>query len=268
MKKTKKPLDKPNVLVFDIETAPILARVWGLWKQNIGLSQIESDWHVLAFAAKWLDEKEVIYQDQSKVKNKEDDKKLLKAIWKLLDKADVVITHNGDNFDIPKLYARFILSGMQPPSSFKSIDTCKIAKKKFCFTSNKLEFLTDKLCKEYKKMTHKNFPGFLLWKECLKDNPKAWKEMKTYNKFDVLSLEELYKVLRSWDHNGVNFNWYSDDETIRCQCGSIELRKRGFAYTAVSKFQRYRCMKCGAEVRSRENLFSNEKKRSLKVRIK
>ena len=25
---------KPNVLILDIETSPILAGVWGLWKQN------------------------------------------------------------------------------------------------------------------------------------------------------------------------------------------------------------------------------------------
>ena len=43
----------PKVLLLDIETAPMLARVWGLWKQNIGLSMVEADWHVLSCDRDW-----------------------------------------------------------------------------------------------------------------------------------------------------------------------------------------------------------------------
>lgn len=257
----------PKVLIFDIETAPILANVWDLWKQNVSINQIEKDWHVLSFAAKWLDKKRVIYRDQRNNKKVEDDKELLEEIWELLDEADIVITHNGDGFDIPKLNARFILNGLQPPSSFKSIDTCRIAKKVFGFTSNKLEYLTGKLCKKYKKLKHKKFPGQELWTECLKGNKSAWKEMEKYNKFDVLSLEELYHKLIPWD-SSINFNWYTDNNEHVCKCGSKDLVKRGFAYTAKSKFRRYRCKKCGAEVRDTVNLFSREKRASLKTKIR
>ena len=31
-----------------------------------------------------------------------------------------------------------------------------------------------------------------MWDECMKGNVKAWNCMKTYNEFDVLSLEELF----------------------------------------------------------------------------
>jgi len=262
----KKKNDGPKVLVFDIETSPILANVWDIWKQNISLKQIERDWHVLAFAAKWLGEKEVFYKDQRDSRNIEDDKKILKFAWKLLDQADVVVTHNGDKFDILKLNSRFILQGIKPPSGFKSIDTCKIARRKFGFTSNKLEYLTNRLCKRYKKLDHKKFPSSTLWTECVKGNKAAWKEMERYNKFDVLSLEELYHVLIPWD-SSINFNWYHDDDHMVCKCGSVEFKKKGFAYTAVSKFQRYVCKKCGAQTRGRVNLFSKEKRKSLKVRI-
>ena len=30
----------PRVLIVDIETAPILAEVWDIWEQNVGLNQI------------------------------------------------------------------------------------------------------------------------------------------------------------------------------------------------------------------------------------
>lgn len=256
----------PKVLLFDIETSPILAHVWGLWDNNVALNQIDSDWHVLSWSAKWLDEpaSKTMYMDQRDEKNIEDDSRILKAIWKLLDEADVIITQNGNRFDTKKLNARFILNGMQPPSSYKKIDTLVIAKKHFAFTSNKLEYMTDKLCTKFKKSKHKKFSGFELWSECLKGNIEAWKEMEVYNKRDVLSLEELYKKLIPWD-NGVNFNLYHNELEHTCKCGSTELAKNGFFYTNVGKYQRYKCKSCGSETRDRKNLLSKDKREFIKT---
>ena len=40
-KKNQPPkLAGPRVLLFDIETAPILAHVWGLWDNNVALIQV------------------------------------------------------------------------------------------------------------------------------------------------------------------------------------------------------------------------------------
>lgn len=254
----------PKVLLLDIETAPIIGYVWGLWDNNVALNQIHSDWHVLSWSAKWLGDKKIMYEDQRKAKNIEDDKKLLKRIWELLDEADVIVTQNGKKFDIKKLNARFIINGYQPPSSFKHIDTLAIAKKHFGFTSNKLEYMTGKLCLTHKKLKVKKFQGFELWKECLAGNLEAWNEMERYNKVDVLALEELYHILSPWD-NSVNFNLYSDSEEHVCNCGSTSFLKRGFYYTNTGKFQRLRCNECGKETRLRENLFDKEKRKSLKM---
>jgi hypothetical protein len=221
---------------------------------------------VLSWSAKWLDDPvdKVMYMDQRSAKDIEDDSQILRAIWKLLDEADVVITQNGKSFDEKKLNARFILHGFQPPSSYKHIDTKLIAKKRFAFSSNKLEYMTDKLCVKYKKLKHTKFPGHEMWRECLNGNVEAWKEMEIYNKHDVLALEELYKKLIPWD-NSINFNLYHDDNTNTCKCGSTTFARNGFYYTNVGKFQRYKCKTCGAESRDRINLFSQEKKESLQL---
>lgn len=259
------PKKGPRVLIFDIETAPILAHVWGLWENNVALNQIISDWHILSWSAKWLGDApdKVMYQDQRNAKNIEDDKKLLQGIWDLLNEADIVITQNGKNFDQKKLNARFIINGFQPPGSYKHIDTKQIASKHFGFTSNKLEYMTDKLCVTYKKSKHGKFPGHEMWKECLSGNLDAWKEMEHYNKFDVLALEELYYKLIPWD-NGINFNLYHDSEDHVCKCGSTSFHKNGFYYTGSGKYQKHKCKQCGAEHRDKENLFSKEKRASLK----
>jgi hypothetical protein len=266
---------KPNVLIFDIETAPIIAHVWALWgEQNIGLNQIAKDWHIMSWSAKWFEAKDgtvygphnkIMYMDQRNAKAIEDDTKILKGIWELLNMADVVITQNGDAFDIKKLNARFILNGFKPPSSYKRIDTKKIAKAKFGFTSNRLDYMSDKINKKYKKQKHSKFAGHEMWTECLAGNIKAWKEMEKYNKYDVLALEELYIKFQPWD-NSFNPNLYTDNLELVCACGSNNFIKNGHAYTSTGKYQRYSCGECGAESKDRVNLFSKEKKKSLRAK--
>jgi len=256
--------DGPKVLIYDIETAPLMGYVWGLWENNVGLNQIYSDWHVLSWSAKWLGDppNKVMYMDQRKAKNIENDKDILEGIWKLLDEADIVVTQNGKSFDNKKLNARFIMQGMQPPSSYRNIDTKILAKRHFGFTSNRLEYMTDKLCKKYKKQKHAKFSGFELWKGCLNGNLAAWKEMEKYNKYDVLSLEELYNILEPWD-NGINFNIYSNSTEHVCKCGSTDLKRNGYFYTNAGKYQRYKCRSCGAESRDSKNILSKEKRGAL-----
>ena len=254
---------KPKVLLLDIETSPILSHVWGLFDQNVGLNQIKSDWHLLSWAAKWLDDKKIMYQDQRSQKNIEDDSKILKGIWSLLNEADIVITQNGISFDCKKLNARFVLNGMSPPSSYRHIDTLRLAKKHFAFTSNKLEFMTSKLCTKYKKQQHKKYPGFELWSECLKGNKSAWREMEKYNKYDVLALEELYHKLQPWD-NTIDFSVYSDDLNSVCQCGNDIFYRDGFSYTAGGKYQRYECSKCRAKTQDKVNLLNKAKRLTLR----
>lgn len=265
--------DGPKILVLDIETAPLLVYCWGLFDQNIGLNQIKKDWNVLSFSAKWYEDKagrvygphnKTMYESLADKKDKSDDRDLLKKVWKLLDECDILLTQNGIRFDNKKLNARFALHKMQPPSSFKHIDTLNIMKRNFALTSNKLEYASDKFCTKFKKMTEREFAGFSLWKECLEDNKRAWAEMKKYNVYDILSLQELYQELSPWD-TSIDFNVYSDSLEIVCKCGSKDFTKRGYFYSPVGKFQRFRCNNCGAETRSRKNLLSKEKKESVKT---
>lgn len=261
MKKSK----GPRVLLVDIETAPMLGYVWSLWDQNVGLNQVKTDWFILSYAAKWLDDKKIIYKDQRNEKNIEDDSTLLESLWKLLDEADIVIGQNSKQFDHKKINARFILNGFQPPSTYKHIDTKILAKRHFAFTSNRLEYMSEKLCKKYKKLKKRgNFSGFEMWSECLKGNMNAWKHMEKYNKYDVLALEELYKKLIPWD-NSIDFNIYSDSLEIVCKCGSKEFKQNGYAYTASGRYHRYKCKSCGSETRGRQNLLSKDKRVSLRA---
>lgn len=254
---------KPRILFMDIETFPIEAYAWQLFDVNIGLNQIKTDWSMASFCAKWQGDKRVTYMDVSTKRNCRDDKALVTALWYLLNEADIVVGQNSDRFDIKKSNARFIYHGLTPPSPFRSIDTLKLAKKSFAFTSNKLEYTTDHIVPKTKKDNHKEFPGFELWKACMSGNKRAWAAMKKYNIQDVISLESYYDKLLPW-YNPIDFRVYSPSTNPECSSCGGTIIKQGFKYTKIGKFQQYQCRGCGAWQIRGANLLSKKKKASLK----
>lgn len=253
----------PRIITLDIETSPIIAYVWGLFKQFVGLDQILQDWSVLSFCAKTLGDPKVRYHDVSGQKNVYDDRKIMKALWKELDAADIVVTQNGIRFDHKKINARFLVLGMPPPSPYKMVDTMVEAKNVAAFTSNKLAWLSRALSEE-RKSDHGKFPGFKLWAECLKNNPEAWAEMREYNPQDVIATEEVYLKLRPWMQGHPNVANYDDDETLRCpHCGSQDVAQKGYRTTQVGKYPRYRCNGCHAWSRGGYTINTIAKRKSL-----
>lgn len=248
----------PRILILDIETSPIEGRVWGLWNQNLGLNQITKEWNILSYCAKWLGDPNVIYSDLSQAENIADDSKLVAELYELLNEADLVVAQNGKRFDLPKIQARFVMAGYKPPRPFRVVDTMLMAKQQFGFTSNKLEWMTDKLCTT-KKRKHEKFPGMELWNQCLAGNPEAWEEMRLYNIDDVISLEELYLILRPWYQGHPNVAVFTDSEEPACpKCGSHELKRDGWTFTQSGKYELYHCGSCGGYSRGRYTKNSKE----------
>lgn len=258
-KRLNKNLDnfnrEPKILVFDIETSANLGYIWGKYEQNV--LKYVNEWSVMCFCAKWLDNKKMIKVKQNDFKNykkdKLDDYGVVKAMWDLLDEADVVITHNGDKFDIKKMNARFIYHGFTSPSSYKSIDTLKISRRYFKFNSNKLDDLGEYL-KVGRKVRHE---GFSLWFKCMMGQKKAWNNMIKYNIQDVLLLEKIYYKFLPWIANHPNIGLYIGKEYVCPKCGSEQLQKRGFHYTKSQIYQRIQCQDCMGwcrQVRAEKNI--------------
>lgn len=259
--KSPKSVEKkqgPKVLVLDIETKYLLMQGWALFNQNFSVDQIEEDWSILSYSAKWYDSEDVIYEDVST----QTEDRLLEQLHELLDEADFVIAHNGRRFDLKKIRARMVARGFQPYRPVRVIDTLEIAKKDFGFTSNKLMYLTNLLCKKNVKSAHATFAGHLLWKEFVKGNPAAIKEMREYNIIDVTSLQELYDILAPWSSVLPNFSVYNDELE---DMGDWE--EDGYAYSNLGKYQCYRNKVTGQYRRGRVNLLSKEKRKQLLANI-
>jgi len=253
-------LEGPKILTVDIENSPTRAHVWGLWKQNVALSQIDRDWHLLTWAAKWMHEDFVLgdsmfhYKEEYK-SHPQSDYYILLSLRDLLDEADIVVGWNSKAFDVPKINARMIEWGMEPPSPFQQIDAMQIAKKNFRFTSNKLQYVAQALGMGSKLDTG----GFELWTSCMDGDPKAWAKMLEYNMMDVELTEDVYLALRPWSKSHPNYSLYVKDgvenrEMMCNKCGSEDLVRYGYAYTNLGKFQEYHCKSCGCYPRGRKNL--------------
>jgi len=256
----------PRIATLDIETSLMTILSYGIRDQYIGLDQIEEEWTILSYSWKWLDSPTVIYEDtggkgRRAVKN---DKPLLKSLHKLLDAADIVIAQNGRKFDLKKIRARMVMHGIPPFSPVRIIDTWVVAKETFGFTSDKLEWMSEHLTNT-PKLKHKKFPGKELWKECRKDNPAAWAEMKAYNKRDVVATERVYLAMRPWIEKHPNIGTYARTVGAVCRnCGSGHLQKRGTEVTDTGKFIRMKCVPCGKWNRAKENLIPlAQRKRQL-----
>jgi len=250
-----------KILLIDIETKPLKSFHWGLFEEQGGLAMLEEDWSILSWSAAWYSvdgkkKNKVMYMDNRKKKDLMDDKDLLLGLRDLLEEADYVIGHNLARFDAKKINARFLAHDIKPPSPYKQVDTLKIAKKHFALTSNKLEYLAKYLKCKVRKLKSRKFIGMDLWKECMKHNQKAWKEMELYNKTDVLVLEEVARKLLPWD-NTINLNILTPNE-FSCTCGSKEYHENGHSYEKAGIFKRLKCKKCGRNYKLSPNLLSKE----------
>lgn len=225
-----------KILVYDIETTPNLGYVWGKWQQDV--VEFVSEWDLLSFAYKWLGEKQTV----SVGTNKFSEEVLVRRLWNLFDEADIVIAHNGDQFDQKMMNVKFMQYGLTPPSPYRTIDTKKVARRYFRYNSNKLDDLGKVLGLGRKVQTG----GFQLWTGCMSGDERSWTKMLRYNKQDVILLEKIYLKLRPWIENHPNIGLIDEGNPDNCEnCGHHKLHRRGTRYTSRRRYERLRCTKCG-----------------------
>lgn len=227
----------PVTLLIDIETSPNIGYTWGKYDQTV-IKPIRG-WELLSFAYKELEKNPVRCIARPDFKDKTD-KSLARAIWTILDGADIVIAQNGDRFDLPKLRAKFVQHGLPPVRPFKTIDTKKIAKSQFGFYSNSLNDIARDLGLGEKLETG----GFELWEGCIAGDPAAWRKMRRYNSHDVTLLEAVYLKLRNWHPSHPNMALFEDRPGCPV-CSSIRVQRRGFNIMKLRRNARYHCQSCG-----------------------
>jgi DNA polymerase elongation subunit (family B) len=247
----------PKILMIDIETAPNVAYVWGLFNQNIGINQMVEAGRTLCFAAKWYGSKGLAFSSEWGDGREE----MIQRAWELFDEADIVCHYNGTKFDVPTLNKEFVLEGMTPPAPFRQIDLLRTVRSQFRFTSNKLDYVAQQLGLGA-KTAH---TGFSLWTEVMHGEPKAQRLMERYNKQDVRLLENLYTEMLPWLNRTPNIGIYLADSSrsVCTKCGSGSITYRGFQINQGGKYRRFVCNDCGGWSRDQANLLDLDTRRHI-----
>lgn len=237
-----------KILLLDVETLPGEYYAFDPKVEYLSPDKQIKGVSISCWAAKWLFEPEIMGEV---VTEKEafhrDDKSILSGIWNLMNQADIVITHNGLNFDIPMLYGRFVTYQMIPPTKFQNVDTCKTSKTVFKFEYNRLDELGQRF-----GIGKKLDMSFLDWKNCLTNDRqanKALQDMLTYCKNDIAPLlEDVYLAMLPYIPNHPNLGLWSLDDKDHCKnCESSDIHWEEKPYATPSGlWKSWRCNTCGA----------------------
>lgn len=188
---------KLRVVYVDIETSLSEVYNYGLHVPStyISYKMLKKPMYMICWAAMVVGEKKVY----SACVTKEEalagsDKNILAPLWDLLDGADIVATHNGDKFDLPRIKGRMLANGFGKVEPFKTYDTKKMAKK-LHFESNSLEYL----CKVFGlPMKDKmELEDWIAIQE--RGDEKTLAKMQKYCKKDVRNGVDILNILLSWD---------------------------------------------------------------------
>jgi DNA polymerase elongation subunit (family B) len=236
-------VSRPRILTIDIETRPAQVYVWDIFRPFIGVDQIIDPGGVMCFAAKWHGQKKPIFfsdwDDGHDV--------MVKAAFEFFNEADVVVTYNGDDFDIRHLNTEFALAGKGEYEEFKSVDLYKIVKRRERHLSHKMLYIARRKNLGAQKL---DAGGFQTWVDLSSPDEKvrkrAQRAMRRYNIGDIFTTEEMFDDQRS--HIKLpHIALYSEelDGGLTCPEGHSDFEKRGFRRTNTRRYQRYQCRDCG-----------------------
>ena len=243
-------------LFFDIETSPNIGFFGSSgWKVNLPAENIIHERAIICIGYKWEHEKIVHFLKWDKNQN---DKAMLLKFIKVMNQADEVVTHNGDRFDITWLRTRCLFHGIPMVPDYVSIDTLKIARGKFKFNSNRLQYIA-----QFLGLGGKHHTGFDLWvKIVLGKDPVAMKKMVEYCKNDVVLLEKIWERLNSYVKSKSSIAEYPS-QCPECGSENTVVNQRRVTASGHKKIS-FRCTDCGKYNTIAASRFDKDKAMSMR----
>lgn len=246
----------PRILIWDIETSHNIVAVFQLRNQDwIHPDNILQERYIICASWKWLGEKtvhtvSVLDDPKLYAKDPHNDLHVIKTIHGVLSQADAIVHHNGNAFDNKFVETRILVHGLDPLPPIPHIDTLKVAKLRFLFNSNSLDYL-GALLGVGRKLKHPT--GW--WLDVLKGGSKAIsaiRGMAKYNKVDVLLLEKVFLKLRPYMPDYLNRQMFGCKG--KCpRCGSNKVQLRGLHRSLTRLYQRMHCQACGGWFRAQKS---------------
>lgn len=232
-------------MFWDLETTHNIAAVFNLFsKDYIPHGNILQERYIVCASWMFLGSDKIhsvsVLDDPKRFKkNPHDDYFVVDTVaTTIANEADVIVAHNGDQYDKKFLAGRMLLHKMKPLPPVTTIDTLKICKNNFLLNSNRLDYIAGKLLGEGKLKTD---PG--LWLKVLAGEKKSIQDMVQYNRVDTKRLRDTFV-----DHllpyiPNLNQRLYGTEGCTKC--GSTNVQRRGEHVALTRTYQRFQCQDCG-----------------------
>lgn len=236
-------IKEPKILVYDIETTPVLAWVWRCGEQYVGHNQLHEDFNltkIICITYRWNYEnkaKALVFDLETL-----DDTEIIKDFDDILKQADVIIGKNNNKFDDKHINMRRFMNGLPPLPDWSrhSDDLEKQMRKHFNMQSYSLDYFAKVTGGEGKiKMCLDDWIQIVLHK-----NKSRLAKMVKYGKKDADDTMELIEKVRPYVTFKYNFAAHHGD--LRCtSCGSEDIIKNGTRLVGSLRKQRWACNNCG-----------------------
>ena len=184
-----------KIMIYDIETSRVTAKLWGTGKQYVGHKSLKSDTTIISIAWKWYGEDKVYHLTWDK---DHCDKAMMVKFLKEYNSASMVIGQNNNSFDNKLVNTRAAQHMLYVNMFVKSFDIYRQAKKAFRLQSCSMAFMAEKFGLTLKQ----SHEGIHMWDMIEDGTPVQQKEylkkMVDYNVGDIVTTEELYQRLRPY----------------------------------------------------------------------
>lgn len=252
----KSKVDTSKVLIYDIETSRVKAKVFWTGKQYIGHDQLINEPKIISISWKFIGDDKV--KSLTWDKNKNDRAMLAEFLEVAYNKADMVIGINNDNFDNRWINARAAKWGLEVNTMVRSFDVQKEMKRLFRLPSYSMKYTAYYFNLTEQKLVHE---GIIMWDMIEDGTPEQQKEylikMVEYNIQDILTTEALYVYLRKYLGHKMHFGVFNGKPKYTCPCcGSENISLTQTQVTPAGTVQRImRCNEDGTQFRLTDKLY-------------
>lgn len=245
-------------LFFDIETSRMVVelRLFSMRNKDLRFSyrNVKKPSKIICISYKWEGEDEV--KNVRWDSEKQCDKELLKKFIPLMNEADEIIGHNGDNFDIKIVRTRAIYHRLPFRVNIPSLDTLKKARTHFRFPDNRLDTIAHYLGVGG-KIQHE---GIRMWDKVEDGEKQALINMVDYCDMDVIVLEDCYLVMENYikhnHHAGVMDGGYKHECPV---CASEDVKHIKNRITAAGTVKRLmQCESCDYDYEISNTAYRNK----------
>lgn len=238
---SKNIVNPTKILIYDIETSRVSAKLFWTGKTYINYKQIRGEPSIISVSWKWLGEDTVSHLKWDMKTHS--DRKLMEDFLKVYNSADMVVGYNNKNFDDRWINARAMKYNLFVNVYVKSFDLIKHSKRLFRLISYSMAYLAE----FYGVTLKQSHEGIKMW-DMIEDGNKEEQEeyiqkMVNYNVGDIITTEEIFLKLRKYMGHVIHVGAFEGGEKYSCpHCGGTNVELLKVTNTAAGTLQYI--MKC------------------------